>query len=263
MSTEKTIRNQAKKLLEGNWLMVTASIIALFTTVILVQSLAYIAMFVFGVFDLDTFEPIKSREWIAGISFLGMLVLLFFLSPMLNGLYKIFCSIALYGKGGADDLFFFFRNKRYYKTLRLNFAVLGVFFAFCAIFNVYGYVSYFAQTILQDNSSFDIIINILLVLSQIVTAAAMIFAYFIFVHYSLIAYSFNDSKRVADYTVGMYSFSLANLGATIKMIPAFIGWAALCFFVVPAFYVLPYFMMSMTVSAKWLFALGKERGLLC
>ncbi len=50
-----------------------------------------------------------------------------------------------------------------------------------------------------------------------------------------------------------------NFGNTMKLYFGFAGWIALCFFVVPAFYVLPYISTSFATSAKWLISIEKGR----
>ena len=40
---------------------------------------------------------------------------------------------------------------------------------------------------------------------------------------------------------------------------SFSGWLLLCFFVVPALYVIPYVSVSALTSAKWLFQLDERR----
>ena len=61
----------------------------------------------------------------------------------------------------------------------------------------------------------------------------------------------------------MMAFSIKNFISTIKLFIGFIGWAALCFFVVPAFYVVPYFLTTSAMSAKWLFELEGSRDIIC
>jgi hypothetical protein len=41
---------------------------------------------------------------------------------------------------------------------------------------------------------------------------------------------------------------------------SFAGWFALCFFVVPALYVLPYFAVAAANSARWLFEMERSGG---
>lgn len=263
MSTEKTIKNQAKKVLEGNWVTVTAAVVAVLIGVILLVNISYIVMIALDTFDMSTFEVTKGGTMKAVMINFAMYCTMFLLSPAINGVYKIVCDIAKTGNGDIAGLFFYFRNKRYLKTLCVNFIVFFVFMLFSTIFNVYGYVSLISEVMLKNNPSFDIIIDILLVISWIVTAVLITLFYIVFVNYSMLAYAFDDNCSVIRCTFGMYLFSFKNLGAALKLVISFLGWIALCFFVVPAFYVLPYIMTSMAVSAKWLFALDKDLIRIC
>ena len=101
---------------------------------------------------------------------------------------------------------------------------------------------------------------IVLILAMAISVIIKVLIYLVFVHYPLNAYAQDESKSVVKYAFGYIGFSLRNLWKTIKLIFSFIGWIALCFFVVPAFYVLPYILVSMSYSAKWLFTLNRNRG---
>ena len=66
--------------------------------------------------------------------------------------------------------------------------------------------------------------------------AGFVVCYIIFVHYTFLAYGFNEHLPLGIYLPRMMAFSIKNFISTIKLFIGFIGWAALCFFVVPAFY---------------------------
>lgn len=263
MSTEKTIKNQAKKLLTGNWVTVITAVVAVLIGAILLEGVSYIVMLALDIFDIDTFEIAEGGTRKAVLINFAMYCIMFLLSPVINGVYKIVCDIAKTGKGDITGLVFYFRNGRYFKTLCVNFNIFVVFMFFSSIFNVYGYVSLVTESILKNNPSFDIIVNIILVMAWLVTALLITLFYIIFVNYSMFLYAYDYNCSVIRCTFGMYLFSLKNLGAAFKLVISFLGWIALCFFVVPAFYVFPYIMTSMAVSAKWLFALDKDLVRIC
>ncbi len=264
MSIEKTVKNQAKKQLCGNWIFIICGVIAISLVLIAAQCISDIIMLAFDAIDMNTFEAKSSAGLTVVLASLTMYAIVFLLSPLLNGLYKIVCNISLKKSAEITDLFYFFKNKRYLKTILLNFFLFAVFGIFSCIFNVSGYISYFLEPFLEENPSFEILFNIIYVLAWFISAAAVFTVYLVFVHYQLTAYAINDSLPIIKYAFGMYLFAFKNLGAALKLILSFIGWIALCFFVVPAFYVLPYLMTSMAVSAKWLMAIdGEWRLLLC
>ena len=104
---------------------------------------------------------------------------------------------------------------------------------------------------------------VLLVLAFIVSTAVVMVCYIIFVHYTFLAYGFNEHLPLGIYLPRMMAFSIKNFIPTIKLFIGFIGWAALCFFVVPAFYAVPYFLTTSAMSAKWLFELEGSRDIIC
>ena len=101
------------------------------------------------------------------------------------------------------------------------------------------------------------------VLAFIVSTAVVVVCYIIFVHYTFLAYGFNEHLPLGIYLPRMMAFSIKNFISTIKLFIGFIGWAALCFFVVPAFYAVPYFLTTSAMSAKWLFELEGSRDIIC
>ena len=107
------------------------------------------------------------------------------------------------------------------------------------------------------------VVAVLLVLAFIVSTAVVMVCYIIFVHYTFLAYGFNEHLPLGIYLPRMMAFSIKNFIPTIKLFIGFIGWAALCFFVVPAFYAVPYFLTTSAMSAKWLFELEGSRDIIC
>lgn len=263
MSTEKIIRNQAKKSLSGNWTTIIAAIIFISAALILADDLFYAVSFYFKLINTETGIVVSQREWIYNIVLAGLITVLFLISPVFNGFLKLTSNVAIYDRTEIYDLFYFFRGaRRYFKTLLLN-LILSLFcILLCYGLDLYAFVAYFLNADLRDGLGFDII-TLALLGAMIISNVVKILVYLIFMHYPLMAYSMNDCLPLGRYIYGFIGFSLRNLGAAIKLLLSFLGWIALCFFIVPALYVLPYLAVSMSNSAKWLFSLEKNRGLLC
>lgn len=263
MSTEKIIRNQAKQSLKGNWSMLITAFLFLCTVLLFFFGVEAVFGYAFKLINTDTGQIVKGKELQYNIINFCTVTVLFFLTPLVNGIYKMFSNVSRNNCIEITDLFYYFKVAGcYFKTLVLNIFLLILFYAVSYGFDIYAYVSTFTGKNLQDNTGFGII-RISLIVAMLASAAIKLLAYFIFVHYSLFAYAYDDSMSILNYTFGMYGFSLRHIGNTIKLLCSFIGWIALCFFVVPVLYVLPYIMNSFATSAKWLFALEKDRRLLC
>lgn len=263
MSTEQTIRIQAKQSLKGNWGLLIAAVIFISIIMLFLNSVSNVIGLFFKVFDTDTGMVLNNKQWIYQIISCGMAVPALLATPLINGAYKMFYNISQNSKTEMSDLFYYFRGmSRYLKTLSLNILISLMYFVISYGLDCYAYVSAFSGKSLQNGLTTDIM-TLALLGAMVVSVAIKFLAYFIFVHFVLFAYAQDDSKKVLHYVFGICSFSVKHLGETIKLLFTFLGWIALCFFVVPAFYVLPYIMTSFATSAKWLFALEKDRGLLC
>lgn len=265
MSTEKTIKLQTKKLLAGNWSNIIAAVVLVCVILIAVDTLGTLIAFLLGVYN-GSGELVRTaaKESLLNHIYIGEFVILIFLSPVINGLFKMFSNVSLYGKTEIYDLFFYFRSVcKYFKTCILNLILSSVFIFLSALTDFgFGCLEDAVGKNLQDLTNFDII-SVMLIGAMLVVIALKILFYFIFVHYQLYTYATFDNISIIKCVFGMYGFAFRHLGSAIKLMFSFAGWILLCFFVVPAFYVLPYLAVSMADSAKWLFAYDKDRGLLC
>lgn len=263
MSTEKIIRQQAKDSLRSNWTNVIAAVLAFFAVVIALEGLLYIFCFQFKLVNIETGSINQNKQLFYYLAEIVVFVLFLFVSPVINGIIKMVYNTSALGKAEIYDMFFFFKKAgRYFKTVLFNFFLLALFSVLSFGLDVYGYLSMFFDKSLSDGFYFDGI-SFLLLGAYIISVVLKILIFFMFIHYPIIAYSMNMNVPYGKYFFGFVGFSARNLWATLKLFFSFIGWMALCFFVVPAFYVLPYLMTSMVTSAKWLFALEKDRGVVC
>lgn len=265
MSSEKTIKQQTKKLLTGNWGTVIASVIFACVVFITIENLSTLTAFLLGVYN-GSGELVKSasKENLLNYINIGEFVLLIFLSPVFNGIIKMLCNLSLHGKTEIFDMFFYFKSGyRYFRTCIFNLILSSIFMLFSSLIDfAYSCLEDAVGKNLQDIANFDII-SVTLIITMVVAVALKILFYLIFVHYQIFTYATFDNISILKSVFGMYGFAFRHLGSAIKMLFSFAGWILLCFFVVPAFYVLPYLTASMANSAKWLFMYDKDRGLLC
>ena len=102
----------------------------------------------------------------------------------------------------------------------------------------------------------------LVVAAAVLTGVIYVLAYMIFVHYPLMIYALRSDISVSKCVFGSIGFSFKHFGKLFKLILSYFGWFALCFFVVPALYVIPYFYAGSLLSAKWLLELDRRGGAL-
>lgn len=254
MNTEKTVRKQAKKVLEGNWTVIISEIMVAVLAFLAGLFAFSLAMSAADLYDLE--NPNQTQKVLTTVFSLVFFAVEVMFLPLINGIYKSICNIVRGQKCSSLDVFYYYKNpKRFLKTLMLDIISAGLFVIVSGLLNVFNYLSAVSDAIIDNSPSFTAVMAVLLVVAFIVSAVVAIMCYIIFVHYTFLAYGFNDSLPIGTYLPKMVAFSVKNLIPTIKLFVGFIGWAALCFFVVPALYVVPYFLTTSAMSAKWLFEL--------
>ena len=262
MTNEKIIKKQAKDSLKNNWSIIISAIIAVCIVFILIQSSLYCFGFFAKAIDTDTGLIREGKQLLFTVASCVALTVAVFISPLINGIFKQFCNLTLYGHAEITDLFYFFKGgKRYFKTLFLNIILLFIFSVTSFGLDTYSLACNLLGASLNSGFSFEPV-TLLLIVFFIISVIIKIVLYLIFVHFPLCAYSFNDSLPILSY-LGTIGVALRNFGKTIRLVTGFFGWIALSWaFIVPAFYALPYLLTSMTTSAKWLFALERNRGVI-
>ena len=264
MNTEKIIRKQAKKSLSGNWAVLIAALSAICILIITAIFVINLLASAFGIIDADNGDIYDEKMLLfVAISFAVEIALLFF-APLFNGTLKMCANTAATGRTEITDMFYFFGNPgRYFRTVVLD-AVLFYISNFASNFlNFYGYASDICNASLSDgffaNSAET---TLILTAAFLLSLVVRVFVFLIFVYYPLAIYAVDDSMGIGRYMFGLIPFSFRHFGASLKLFLSFIGWILLCFFVVPAIYVLPYYLVSAVSSARWLFILDRSRGLI-
>lgn len=262
MNTEKTVRKQAKAALEGNWSIVISQIMVTllaFLTGLFAFSLAMSASGMYGVEN-----PSQSQRILMTVFGLVLFAFVVVILPLVNGVYRTVCNVANGRKCSPLDVFFYYKKpKRFLKSIILDVISLGLFLIISGIANVFNYLNAVSTQIVESSPSLTVVMAILLVVAWIVSAVFTVVCYIIFVHYTFLAYGFNENLPLGVYLPRMMAFSIKNFMSTVKLFVGFIGWAALCFFVVPALYAVPYFLATSAMSAKWLFELEGSKDIIC
>ena len=189
------------------------------------------------------------------------LVVMFFLTPLINGFFKSVYTVAHNEIPSFWEIFSFFKSpKLYFKTILLNLIFVVIlslaFFAFD-----FGYlVTMITDSLKTSNTALTTLITAVLnIVFGAVSVLLISFVYLFFVNYAMFLFIDDSNSNVfCCFGKGVKMF-VKNFGNTMKLYFGFAGWIALCFFVVPAFYVLPYISTSFATSAKWLISIEKGR----
>lgn len=261
MSTEKIIKDQSKRYLSGNWITVISAILALCTIGIVLEGIFWLVTIYFKIINVETGMVNNGRDLMYTIVLLSVSLAGFLLSPMINGIYKMIGNLVLEKSCEISDMLYFFGNlRKYMKTVIINMILSVLFMFFSELTNVYNYTCYLLNADYYRDFGFNIT-TLVLFLAGVATLVINVLLYLIILNYPLIAYALDDSKSTVKYIFGYIGVSFRYLGKTIKLIWSFIGLLLLCFFVAPAFYVVPYLLTALTNSARWLFALEQNRSI--
>ena len=249
MNTEKTVRKQAKKVLEGNRSVIISEVmvtVLAFLTGLFAFSLA---MSVAGLYDVK--NPNQTQQMLTMIFGLVFFAFVVVCLPLINGVYRSVCNVVRGRECSPLDVFYYYKKpKLFFKSVILDVISVGLFFIISGLLNVFNYLSAVSDKIIDNSPSLTAVVAVLLVLAFIVSTAVVVVCYIIFVHYTFLAYGFNEHLPLGIYLPRMMAFSIKNFISTIKLFIGFIGWGALCFFFFPAFYAVPYFLTTSAMSAK-------------
>ncbi len=259
MSKEKVIKNQALTSLKGSWLVIIAMALVIFAIVIAVMGLGNIVQLLTKCIDMDTNLAKSGKEFTFGLINGLTYAVLFFLTPLINGFFKAIYTVAHNEIPTVWDLFSFFKSPAlYFKAILLNLMFVIILFLACWAFD-FGYLVSMATDSIYNDALAKLLTAVLNISLGAVSVFLISFVYLFFVNYAMFLFIDNPHSNIFwCFGHGVKMF-VKNFGNTMKLYFSFIGWIALCFFVVPAFYVLPYISTAFATSAKWLISIEKGR----
>ena len=261
MNKEKLIKNQALTALKGSWLVLIAMALMISAVIIAISGLGSIAQLITKSVDVSTGLAKSGREFVYGLTDGLTYAVMFFFSPLINGFFKSAYIVAHNEIPSFWELFAFFKSPRlYFKTILLNLILVLIMAAAVFAFS-FGYlITIITDSLRTDNEAvITLLTAVLNIFFGSVSVLLVSFVYLFFVNYAMFLFVDNPNTNVfCCFGRGIKMF-VKNFGNTMRLYFSFIGWIALCFFVVPAFYVLPYISASFATSAKWLISIEKGR----
>lgn len=260
MRVEKEIKRQAREALRGNHSKLLAAIGVTAAAMLLLEHIEYLVLLATGLVNGADDSVVESLSLPLVLVTAGYLAVVLLASPLINGCLRMASDVALNKRCSSKDVFRYFRDPRLWaKTVLINLLLSLLYGVLSGALDVSGYLSVLMPAWSDLPPSFSVE-TYLTVLAGVVTVLIRIVLYMLFVHYPLHRYALDDSIGAVDCVFLTLPFSLRHFGQLFRLIVSFAGWLALCFFVVPALYVLPYFAVACATSAKWLFAITDNGG---
>lgn len=245
------IKEQARKALHGNFTKLIAG--AGLTTVVflLIEYANYIVLHLTGAADVESGKVLNEIPYMIDSAILFSIMI--FVSPLFSGFLRMAADTAVKKDCAVTDMFYYFRSApAYFKTVAINLIVLLMFSIPASALDPSRYIEIFAPDLGDEPYG-----AVVLLLSGFIGLIIKFFIYMIFVHFQLAAHALHDDWSVKRCVFAMLLFAFKNFGKLLRLMLSFAGWFALCFFVAPAIYVIPYFAVASMTSARWLFELEK------
>lgn len=259
MNTEKKIRLQTKDYLKGNWVTAASGFFVLAASLFLVFAFEESFEYLFNIWTEDGALKSGSETVFTVIACVSVLAAIL-LSPFKNGFFKMCYNIVNDKEADLQDVFYFFKRNKYLTTLQFNLImIIRIAFNFfiglipCIILNVltFSFSVQLLPTVEANEIVFyiNIVLIVLGVIYGIISSVKFFITEFLFIE--------NDAEMSGVFSVsGKIIKSYRK--SILKLFLGFLPWIALCFFVVPSIYVVPYLTSTFADSSKWLIKLYKE-----
>lgn len=257
MKAAGIIRSQSRAALKGNWVAAVAGVFTLLAFIFLGEFIYSLLILSSGAFDANDNLRHGAEPVLLAVLCLSFL-LIFALTPIKNGVFRMFYNLSENKKCELSDVFYFFNRNLYFKTLAFN-ALTALKLALNILIGLSPYIicsvicELFSDVILTTVSANEILETVKIILLSLGFAAAAVLSL------RLLVTEFLYGAQLSERPFTETRLTLKGHSADLfKLFISFILWILLCFFVLPIFYVIPYFLTSFATSTKWLFKLYKE-----
>ncbi len=259
MSIEKTIKSQSRTALSDNWITVVSGFFLVCAAALLVYLTGLISGYIGNIWDENGFL-IRGNEIFFTVTVCLAVITAVLISPFKNGFYKLCYNISLTGNADFSDMFYFFKGNKYIITLEMNLiialkALLRFVLGLVPYFIVKALTVFFSVELLTTVAANEIFSAVEIILLVIGAIAGVLLSIPLFVYQFAYIEFEDDTEKVFNSSKSIIKKYKKNF---YTLFFSFIPWIAMCFFVLPAIYAVPYITTSFADSSKWLLKLYKE-----
>lgn len=259
MNIEKQIRSQAKEALNGNWTAVISGFFVICGALVTAYVFTLAAGSLFNIWTEDGLLKRGCDGILTSIVCISVLIVIL-LSPFKNGFLKICYETTNGRKADFSDIFYFFKGNKYLNTLQFNLLIavriiLNILIGLIPYF-IFSLITYlFSIELMPTVTANEVVFIIKIVLISIGIAFAIINSSKYYLTDFLYIDNDGDTTDVFKASKAILKVHKKSLR---KLFLSFVFWLALCFFIIPSLYVVPYMTTSFAQSSKWLIILYKE-----
>lgn len=251
MNKEKAVKAQARQALKGNLLVILSGLLLITLIIFTFSNAQSLLMLMTGIYDFEKETVHAGSEWTYTLITFGLSLCASLLLPFCNGALKTAANTVTAGKAEIKDILYYFRDpKTYLRTMVFDLGLLMHYFLITSVLEVPLRIAQIPHEIFSGDETtvLSVCIGVAVLLWKLLTVM-------LFLHYPLTVYALDDSRGIPYYLWGSLGFSFRHFGSLLALFFSFFGWLLLCFFVVPALYVFPYYITAAVNSTKWLLSL--------
>lgn len=269
MNPEKTVREQAKSILRNNnWF----TAICVFMTFLLAQ-----LFIIYTVSMISTAITFISEQIANGLqnlsdifslfgpdsdnSSVGATILLItagfvFASPLLTGMIRYFYKLAKNGEADYSETFYYF-GKKYSRALRVNVMIFFRIFWRVILCMLPASILFTIAYVNDMAIQLPVLAAVLNLFGAAAFFGGILLSFRLSSKYFLCIFLFIEDENASSRDIVIRSvISMRKFGDSVnKLFCSLSLWIILCVLIVPMIFVLPYILLCMSVSAKWIIAL--------
>lgn len=269
MNPEKTIRDQAKCILRNNNRFTAVCVfmtflVALLFVIYTASAIDTLVAFVSeqlsnglqNLFGLSSLFDLEADDSSGSVALLLIIAGLIFISPLLTGMIRYFYKLAKNGEADYSETFYYF-GKKYFRALSVNLSILARVFWRVILCMLPSSILFTITNVTELANDMPVLAAIINLLGASAFFGGILLSFKFSVKYFLCIFLFIEDENASIRDIIMRSASSMTrfAGSVNKLFFSLSGWIILCVLVIPMIFVLPYILLCMSVSAKWIIAL--------
>ena len=248
LSAEQIIRSQARETLKNNYVKAVIALLIVLLPLYMIDGTTTVTSC--AVMNLISDEK-TAQFWVYAIGYPVELIAGYLLSPVINGYIRAYYKTAYSSDMDLKDLFYYFENRRYAKTLRLNFSfLLRMLIPILLLYTPLIIFEIIAGRITGDFYGSVLYKDCYFILAVLSTMTTTLYALRYFTVFTICV----DNEDLSVKEIYRYNKHIMKdkTVSAAKLIFSFTPWILLSMLILPMLYVIPYMTQSLCIACKWM-----------